>query len=306
MIDFFNIPNSPENYQVFYTKGSTDWQMWKKPANCKMVMILCIGGGGGGGGGQAGTASTTRRGGGGGGSAGYSMGFFSASQIPDTLFLQVAQGGISGIGGSSNGGSGGTSYVSISPDTTSINILLQSNSSVTPAGGGIQGSGTGVGGTGAASWTGSILSDLGLVVAYAGQNGGNGLTNAIPTAIVPGSIVSSGVGGAGTNLSVVFNGGEITGSGFLPTLPGGASSSSDPGGDGSGGFSSLNTTTGASVRIPLIFTGGSSGGSSNSSSGGNGGNGAFGSGGGGGSAGVTSSAGNGGAGGGGLIIITCY
>lgn len=305
MIDFFNIPNTPENYQVFYTKGSTDWQVWKKPANCKMVMIFCMGSGGGGGGGQAGTASTTRRGGGGGGSAGLSIGFFSATQIPDTLFLQVAPGGSSGIGGT--GGTGGTSTVSIVPDNqTGINILMQSSEAGFPAGGGGQGSVAGAGGSAARVWRGSILSDLGLFSAYAGQTGGTGQTNATPTAITQDGLTSSGPGGAGTNLSVVFDGGDITGSGFLPTIEGGTSSSSNPAGDGSGGFSSLQTTTGSSVRIPLIFTGGSSGGSSNSSSGGNGGNGAFGSGGGGGGVGVTSSAGNGGEGGGGLIIITCY
>ena len=92
MIDFFNIPDNSLNSQVFYTKGSTDWQIWEKPANCKMVMILCMGGGGGGGGGQNGSPATTRRGGGGGGSAGLSTGFYSSVQIPDTLFLQVGAG----------------------------------------------------------------------------------------------------------------------------------------------------------------------------------------------------------------------
>ena len=66
MIDFFNTTDNSINNQIFYTKGSSDWQIWKKPANCKMVMIFCMGSGGGGGAGQNGTVSTTRRGGGGG------------------------------------------------------------------------------------------------------------------------------------------------------------------------------------------------------------------------------------------------
>ena len=86
--DFFNLPDNAINTQVFYTKGSgTDFQIWTKPLNVKFVHILCIGSGGGGGGGQASSSGTARRGGAGGGSAGYSFGFFSASQIPDNLFL---------------------------------------------------------------------------------------------------------------------------------------------------------------------------------------------------------------------------
>ena len=61
MIDTFNLSNGDLNNQVFYTKGSSDWQIWQKPSSAKMVSILIIGGGGGGGAGQAGTGSTTRR-----------------------------------------------------------------------------------------------------------------------------------------------------------------------------------------------------------------------------------------------------
>lgn len=306
MLDVFNITdNSPFN-QVFYTKGTTDWQVWNKPSNAKMVYILCMGSGSGGGAGQNGTVSTTRRGGGGGASAGYTAGFFSATQLPDTLYVQVGPGGVGGIGGatSSSGGAGALSYVSIQPNTTALNILMQSGAAAATAG--VNGPSGGTGGTAGTVWTGSALSDLGLVVAYAGQTGGNGQTNTIPTAITIGDITSAGPGGAGTNLSVVFNGGDITGAGFVPTLPGGASSSAANAGDGSGGFSTLNPVVNTPARNQLIFTGGSSGGSSNSAAGGNGGNGAFGSGGGGGGVGVTGSAGNGGKGGDGLVIITCF
>ena len=67
MIDVFNILDGSPLNQVFYTKGSTDWQVWQKPNNAKMVSILCIGGGGGGGSGQARAGSSTGRGGGSGG-----------------------------------------------------------------------------------------------------------------------------------------------------------------------------------------------------------------------------------------------
>ena len=83
MIDLFNLADNSQYNQVFYAKGTTDYQIFNKPANCKFINIFCLGSGAGGGGGQGGAVATARRGGGGGGSAGYSIGFFSANQLPD-------------------------------------------------------------------------------------------------------------------------------------------------------------------------------------------------------------------------------
>ena len=124
MIDIFNLPNTAENTQIFYSDGTTStWQTWRKPRNAKFVHILCIGGGGGGGGGRAG-AGLARTGGGGGGSSGLTRAFFQANFIPDTLYINVGAGGAGG-GSGSNGTGGGTSYVSIvSNSTAAINVLL--------------------------------------------------------------------------------------------------------------------------------------------------------------------------------------
>ena len=306
MIDYFNVSDNALYNQVFYTKGSTDWQIFQKPNYCRLVSIFCIGGGGGGGAGQQGAGSTSRRGGGGGGSAGYSLGIFSASQIPDTLFVQPAQGGSGGVGGAtgSAGSSGGISYVSIAPNTTSINILVQSGAS--GGGGGTQGSSTGAGGSAGSVWAGSILNNLGLVTSVAGQVGSTGQVGSIPTAIAISSITTAGGGGGGYTTSVAYAGGNITGAGFVPTITGGTGFINSNGTDGDGGYMTYNPALNSPTRQPLVFTGGAGGGCSNNFIGGAGGNGAFGCGGGGGGAGVTSSAGNGGKGGDGIMIISCF
>lgn len=300
--DFFNLPDNALNNQVFYAKGGTDFQVWTKPQNCKFVNIFCLGSGAGGGSGQAGTSGTSRRGGGGGGSAGYSLGFFSASQLPDTLFMQVPSGGAGGVAG--NGSAGALSYVSVQSNTTAINLLLVSGA-VAPTGG-LAGASAGTGGTGGTVWGGGILNALGLATANAGQNGTTGQTTLPSVDITIANIITGGSAGAGTNGATPQTGGNIAGSGVINTISGGAGSSTGTAGDGSGGYFASIPSANASARLPMFFTGGAGGGSSNTGTGGNGGGGAFGSGGGGGGAGVTSLAGNGGKGGDGLIIITCW
>jgi hypothetical protein len=304
--DFFNLPDNALNNQVFYAKGGTDFQIWNKPQNCKFINIFCLGSGAGGGGGQAGAGATSRRGGGGGGSAGYSLGFFSASQLPDTLFMLVPTGGAGGIGlgTSSNGSAGVLSYVSIQPNITAINLLLVSGA-IAPTGGN-SGLNSGTGGSAGTVWGGGILNALGLATANAGQSGITGNTTPVPTNLTIASIVTGGGAGAGTNGATPQAGGNITGSGFINTISGGAGSSTGIAEDGSGGYFASIPSANASARQPMFFTGGAGGGSSNTGTGGNGGGGAYGCGGAGGGAGVTSLAGNGGKGGDGLIIITCW
>lgn len=300
MNDIFNIPDNSVNNQVFYCKGNTDYQIWNKPANCKFVNIFCLGSGSGGGGGTPGTATTARKGGGGGGSGGYSIGFFAASQLPDILFVQVGIGGNGGAG-ATNGGSGALSYVSVQPNTTTINVLMQSGlAAATP------GQGTGNGGTGSTQWTGNILNNLGLVTSYAGVNGTSGAISFPGADVTITTIVSGGASGGNTSTAAAFVGGSILGSGFINTIQGGAlGSGSTTGGTGSDGYIA-NLIGNSANRQPMFFTGGAGGGASVSGQGGQGGAGAYGSGGGGGGAGFTALAGSGGKGGDGLIIITCY
>ena len=49
MLDIFNIPGQQDNVKIFYAAGTTDWQTWQKPRNCKFIWIMCMGGGSGGG-----------------------------------------------------------------------------------------------------------------------------------------------------------------------------------------------------------------------------------------------------------------
>ena len=305
MIDTFHLSNGDLNNQVFYTNGSSNWQIWQKPSSAKMVSILIIGGGGGGGSGQGSTAGTSRRGGAGGGSSAVTFGVFSAAQLPDTLFVQVGPGGIPGSGTTgSSGGNGSLSYVSVEANTTAINIVLQSGAAA--AGGGGSGASGGAAGSAGTAWGGSVLNELGLATAYAGQAGGAGQTTTAPTNLNIVGITSGGGAGGGTNLGAIIAGANINGSGFCPTISGGTGNVSANGNPGSSGFISLNSSINIPTIYPLFFTGGAGGGSSNNNTGGNGGAGGYGSGGGGGGAGVTSNAGPGGRGGDGIVIITCY
>jgi hypothetical protein len=101
MSNTFNINDGSVNKRVFYTSGTDSFQTWQKPLNAKFVHFFVLGSGSGGGGGASGGSGTARRGGGSGASGGHVIAAFPASQIPDTLFINVATGGIGGNGGGS-------------------------------------------------------------------------------------------------------------------------------------------------------------------------------------------------------------
>lgn len=301
----FNLTDTSINNQIFYAKGSTDFQLWTKPPNAKFVSIFCLGSGGGGGGGMPGTATTARRGGGGGGSGGFSLGTFSASQLPDLLYMNVGIGGTAGAGGAAatNGGAGALSYVSVQPNNTAINILLASGTIA--ATGGNSGGNGGNAGVASTIWNGNILNALGLATTTAGTNGGAGAISVAATSITPTTIVCGGPSGGNTSTAAAFAGGNVVGSGFLNTISGGAlGSGANAGGDGSDGF--LPNLSSPNKNMPTFFTAGSGGGASVSGQGGNGGGGSYGCGGGGGGAGFTNLVGAGGKGGDGLIVITAW
>lgn len=304
-MDIFNIPNFNESNKIFFPNG-TSWQIWNKPSGIKFVYFYLVGGGGSGGGGRTG-ALNSGGGGGGGGSGGYTVCMFPAFILPDILYVQAGAGGL-GVAAGTIGNSGALSYVSVEPNTTAINILIQSGTAAAGGGGAgtNSGNGAGAGGLGSTAWTTSQnLTILSISSSTAGQAGALGGTN-IPAAgssITLAKIFSGGAGGGGcSNSGVISNGGSINGVGFIQTIGGGTSTTKD----GSTGYAQFNPTSESFSDEPLFFTGGSGGastGSTPASIGGAGGNGAFGSGGGGGGASYGSTGGRGGKGGDGFILI---
>jgi hypothetical protein len=110
---------------------------------------------------------------------------------------------------------------------------------------------------------------------------------------------------AGTALG----GGNIIGSGFLPTIFGGtANGASTSIIAGKSGFMGIKPTTDSYMSLPMMYTGGAGGGGGSGVGqvGGFGGDASYGSGGGGGGASYRSTGGSGGRGGDGLVLITCF
>ena len=291
--------------KIFYANGNS-WQVWNKPINAQFVRFLVLGGGAGGGGGRT-SAVNTAAGGGGGGSSAIAIAKIPASFLPDTLYINVGLGGAGGAA-STTGSAGNLSYVSMQPNTTAFNILLQSGSAAPTAGGGGTSSVAGVGGTGSTAWTYAsfVFGQLGMITTVAGQNGANGgsqTSNGV--SITPTLFIAGGAGGAGVSSGTAgssHNGGDIIGTGFLNTITGGIADSTTLI-QGNAGWTNID---GVSSYEPMFFTGGSGGGSANTSSraGGRGGNGSFGCGGGGGGGAYSGTGGAGGNGGDGLVIIT--
>ena len=281
----FGIIDNTANTQIFYTKGGSDFQVWQKPANAKFVSIFIVGSGGGGGAGAANTAGSSKRGGGGGGASGYALGLFSASTLPDLLYLMVPKGGAGGSGSGVSGGNGGLAYVAVRPDATDFNSIMESGTAA--AFGGTFG---GNGGLGSTAWTGGVLNNLGLVTATAGQAGANSALSVPGADITPTNITCGGPSGGNTSTTVPFIGGSVIGTGT--------------GAAGSAGLCSGLLFKGS--KEPLFFAAGSGGGASQGGQGGRGGDSSFGCGGAGGGAGLTGTPGAGGNGGDGLIIITTW
>jgi hypothetical protein len=305
-IDYFNINDSSLKNQVFYFigTGTTSWQTWIKPPNCKFVNFFLVGGGAGGQGGAI-NAASTRSGGAGGGSAAFSYITVPAFTLPDILYIQVGGGGQGGASGGSQGGVGGLSYVCSIPDTTTTyNILMKS--------------GTAGAGTSTSATAGTIivaadilLAEVGLISAYAGQAGGAGgsSSNAATNVTPSGKPFTGGAGGAGcSSVGTLGTSASVLGILDFPTISGGTNTSSAgaTANPGNNGYATRENFIGPNFRTPMYFTGGAGGGAASSTTGigGKGGDGAFGCGGGGGGAGGNSTAGVGGRGGDGFVIVT--
>jgi hypothetical protein len=268
MLDIFNIPEQQNNVSIFYARGTTDWQTWNKPRNCKFIWMMCIGGGSAG---QAGGTSTAGSGGGGGGVV---RAIFQANVLPDTLFIQP------GPGGKTNSASGNRSFVAINSSGSVpavMNIVCTSGATAAE---------TNPGGTGevVATITNMGLASLGIFSAVAGL-----ANNAYFTTTVIGGGGDGGSGASGRSFPSIDLGGNIV----TPPVAGGLF---PVGGNGEKGVFSWK---------PFYSIGGAGGGANTDGAGGNGGDGAYGSGGGGGGRGTTVG-GNGGKGGDGLVIIVTF
>jgi hypothetical protein len=303
MLDVFNLPLK-ENSTLF-TSSSFFEQIfvWNKPRNAKLIYFYLVGGGGGGGAGRS-SALNGSTGGGGGGSGAITTAIIAANLLPDILYIMPGRGGTGGISAITTSESGFTTYVFFVPNFLNpINTFLIANGG---NGGGVGGSSVqGTAGSGGAVWnyTTTTYGDIGLITSDAGQSGGVGTTLAgTITNITPTLPVTGGAGGGATsNAGSPYNGGSITGSGFLPTVKAGINDSATNALNGGQGFIFNQKSE------PMLFTGGAGGGASGTGTnrpGGIGGNGGYGSGGGGGGGAYNGAGGAGGRGGNGFAMIS--
>jgi len=281
------------------------WTTWQAAPDETMAYIICVGGGGSGAGGFTGAAGAIRGGGGGGGAAGQTRVLVPLMFLPKTLYIQPGLGGAS-VAASTNGNPGNLSYVSVAPNTTSQNIVVQS--------GGVRASNTvatagtalaaGAGGSAETVSSSSICMQsqwgiqqflAGKVGAAAGAvTGAAGLSNALFTT----GGTNGGAGGASTSAANgEFAGGAQGGVGNYPSIPGGVSGGNP--GHGSSGYGSINEQI-----LPYGGSGGAAGGAAGTTAGNGGGGGFPGGGGGGGGGGVTG--GRGGKGGDGCVWIISW
>jgi len=287
------------------TGTSSPWQTWQAEPDETMAYFVVIGGGGSGAGGFTGAAGAIRGGGGGGGAAGQTRALIPLMTLPKTLYIQPGQGG-AGVAASTNGNAGNLSYVSVAPNVTAANIVIQSGaaraSNTVATAGTVAAAGAG----GTAETISTVLLCMqgqwgilqflaGKVGAAAGAvTGAVGLANTLFTT----GCSNGGAGGASTSAANgEFAGGAQTGAGIYPTMVGGTSGGNP--GHGSGGYGIMFDQI-----VPYGGAGGAAGGAALSVAG-NGADGGFpGGGGGGGGGGVTG--GNGGKGGDGTIIIISW
>jgi hypothetical protein len=291
-MDFiYGLADNRQRTQIFYASGQ-----YNIPKGVNMVQIIAIGAGGGGGAGQTRTSGSQGFGGGAGGSGELSSVVIARTFLGDALFINV------GIGGASNV-DGGMTFVDGVGYRLSSNSATTLSTRIVQAQGGIRGNNSAGGSRfGGTLNTDMIMATLGIYNVVRCMNGQSGSPSGSTNNIVYGvstqsstptfSILRGGGGGGGiSSANIPGTGGGITGTGFVPNLPGGTAN----GGNGVNGIFSLN---------PFISLGGTGGGSNNSGIGGKGGDGGPGCGGGGGGAG--SGGGAGGRGGNGLVIITCW
>lgn len=290
MLDIFNIPGQQDSVKIFYAAGTTDWQTWQKPRNCKFIWMMCIGGGAGGGAGQNGLANppTTYSPGGGGCSAAVTRAIFPANVLPDILYIQPGPGGAGGVASAGQSSGGNRSFVVINPSGSIPAVMNTVCVSGTAA---ATGTATNTGETAATVAVAGLLS-LGNFVSIAGGASG-GQVDVTP---LGSTITSVGTAGGAANSTTGLNSNTILSTTFSPSLQ---------------GLGSTTTTNNGVSYVswkPFFTLGGCGGGGfgANVGNGGKGGDGGYGSGGGGGGAAFNGTGGAGGKGGDGLVIIATF
>jgi hypothetical protein len=312
MLDQFFTPSKfgadVRAYFANSTANVAGFQKWNKPRGISMVQMIAIAGGGGGGGGFTRAAAAAGGGGGGGACSGITRFLCPAMFLPDSLFIQVGDGGQGGAA-SANGSNGLNSYILTSPTAVLPNIVCYSGANA-PGGGG-------AGGTAAAGTAGTVptiavtqpinaLGEWFSTVGLVGSAGG-AQTGAVGTSVTAWAALSlsPGAGGGGCT-TTDFDGGaqtvtallDIGSQSYYPTGAGNIAKA------GTGIVAAINGSSFHPRMTPFFNAGGAGGGTNNAGTAGNGGHGGYGCGGGGGGAGTTG--GRGGNGGNGLVLIISW
>lgn len=308
---------------IVYTLSSGmpvgQFQQVNIPTNARRVDIIAFSAGGGGGGGSrqaAATGSGSGGGGGGGSGCGIIMSLAPSSINYAPLFVSVGTGGAGGNAVTSSintvgtvGSAGGSTIISLSPQTGDYIVTLGGGGGSGAAAAGATGGSGGAAGT----QTNGPYIGLASITSIAGVAGAQGASNG--NSPVPGTttmtlISGGGAGGAG------MGGGGVAGAVTLPTSTAFRTGSSIAGtaSNGTGAQTATAGTTGSFQSNPFFWSfGGAGGGGAGSTTGttgtafgGAGGQGYFASGGGGGGAAVapaSCTSGAGGTGGDGYVRI---
>lgn len=201
MLDIFNITGQQDNVEIFYAAGTTAWQTWTRPRNCKFIWMMCIGAGCGAGGGAAG------------GAGGAVRALFPANVLPDTLFIQP------GPGTGPSTFPSNRSFVSITPSSAApMNIVCVSGAAASGTGGVPAGETI-------ATVTNAGLLSLGTFIAIAGPAGG---TAPLATSITMGGANGGSIGVPGPSYASINLGTTV-----MPPLNSGNNTT---GGNGDNGY----------------------------------------------------------------------
>lgn len=311
--DLFGLPPTFKgDVQIFHANNTSTitHQPWIKPRGTSMTYMMAIAGGGGGGGGFSKASGAAGGGGGGGACSGIGKLIIPSFLLPDTLYVQVGQGGLGGAA-STAGAAGTNSYIMFTPLVFSAANTLLSSGTNAPGGGGA-GNATNPATAGSIPTVAAIATlspqlAIGMFTASVGLIGvtGGAVAGGVGSSVTAWSTLpmSPGAGGAGATGPGDFNGGAQTANAALsitylnwPITAGAIAAG------GTGGTTDAHDgNAGVSLLSPFLQSGGSGGGSNVAGVAGDGGRGGIGCGGGGGGAGTTG--GRGGNGGNGLVAI---
>lgn len=286
------------NFQYFSASGT-----WTKPANAKLVKVICVGAGGGGGSGKRDAAGTSRVAGGGGAGGAVAIFDFPAATLSATETVTIGAAGTGGIAATVNG-TGGSDGVA-GGDTYFGGSTLASSRVI--ARGGNNGSSGGAGGGGGGGLSNSTAT---YAVTAGGTGVGSGTGNE-PLAQGPNPGAGGGAGGV-DNTDVVGNGGRGSGSSsvfplYRPQAAGGGTGGGTAGTSGGGGGNGGAGTVDGTSFGTLGGGGGGGGGSKTAAAGAGGAGGAPGGGGGGGGGSLNgNNSGAGGAGGAGGCFVWTF